>query len=212
MRIGNHLGAGNARAARAVAWLFLSVSLSLSLLVAAVLVLLRRELGRLFTSDDAVVDLVADIAPIAGATYVGIGVFFAAMGTLNGQGRPLPVALAFLCGAFVLSPSLGYVFAFVLHCCGSTQLRGIWIGFAAGYYVTIGIAGVAAMRSDWEGLARAAQKRSESASVRSETAGVLPPLAPATLAAPSEVERGEGRDGDAMRAPLLLVNGRCREV
>jgi MATE family multidrug resistance protein len=208
VRIGNHLGAGNARAARAVALLLLLISLSASLLIAALLTLLRRDLGRLFTSDEAVVGLVADIAPIAGATYAAIGVFFAAMGTLNGQGRPLPTAIAFLCGAFTLSPSLGYVFAFVLNCCGSTQLRGIWIGFAVGYYVTIAIAGAAAIRSDWEALARAAQKRSEAASFRScrsEATSVDASAVLASATAPPEVERGVGRDGDTMRAPLLPV-------
>jgi hypothetical protein len=44
------------------------------------------------------------------------------MATLNGQGRPLPVALAFFLGAFLLAPALGYVFAFVLHCCGAIKL------------------------------------------------------------------------------------------
>jgi hypothetical protein len=50
------------------------------------------------------------------------GLFYASMATLNGQGRPLPVALAFFLGAFLLAPARGYVFAFVLHCCGAIKL------------------------------------------------------------------------------------------
>ena len=47
----------------------------------------HHQIGRFFTEDPNVISLVADIAPIAAISYIGLGVFFAAMATLAGQGR-----------------------------------------------------------------------------------------------------------------------------
>ena len=49
--------------------------------------------------------MVAAITPLVAGAYTVVGLFYASMATLNGQGRPLPVALAFFFGAFLVSPS-----------------------------------------------------------------------------------------------------------
>lgn len=153
-----------------------------------------------------------------------LGAFFAAMATLQGQGRPLPAALAYLCGAFLLSPMLAYLFAFKvrLGCpldCDESPLVGLWWGFSAGYLVTVIIACTAALLSDWEALAQTAQLRSEAARVEQE----------ASLATDGNVQSGRarmapGEDEDipndllrvitaqsgvgSMRAPLVENEGR----
>ena len=70
------------------------------------------------------------------------------MACLNGQGRPLAVAVSFLCGAFLITPVSGYLLAFVAKCCGDTQLFGLWFGLICGYMVTTLISMVAVARSD----------------------------------------------------------------
>lgn len=151
-RIGYYLGAGQPTAARAVALLCLQVALCFSLAVATLMVLLRDELGHVFTTSKPVAAMVAHIAPLVGGAYALIGIFYTSMATLGGQGRPGIVAIAYLCGAFAIAPVSGYCLSFVVHCCGDTPLYGIWLGLIAGYSVTTLIAGAAVLRSDWPAL------------------------------------------------------------
>ena len=82
-----------------------------------------------------VIAMVASITPLVASAYCVIGIFYACMATLGGQGRPMPVALAFFLGAFLLAPTTGAALTFVAHCCGSVRLDGLWLGLIAGYSV-----------------------------------------------------------------------------
>jgi len=131
------------------------------------------------------------------------------MATLSGQGRPLPCALGFLLGAFLLSPTLGYVFAFVQtpfsRCplnCDASPLVGLWWGFCAGYLVTVVIVCVAVWRSDWTALAQAAQERSEVPTVS---------CAPLVDDADADPAAAEATRATAMREPLIF-SGEARGV
>jgi Na+-driven multidrug efflux pump len=163
VRVGLHLGAGAPREAKRAAALGYACCCSLALLVSAALVLLRRQLGTVFSSDANVVTMVSQIAPIVAAAYALVGLFYGSVATLNGQGRPLPVALAFLSGAFFISPAAGYVLSDRVRCCAGVPLRGVWLGLVAGYSVTSTLVLIAVCRSDWPALARAAIARSRPA-------------------------------------------------
>jgi hypothetical protein len=109
-----------------------------------------------------------------------LGAMFACMGVLSGQGRPIPAAVAYLCGAFLLSPSIGALLAFVVpqHCpwdCAGSPLVGLWWGYGLGYVVTTAILCIAVWRSDWTVLAAEAQKRSEVLVINAQS-GRSPPL------------------------------------
>eukprot|EP00900_Chrysochromulina_parva_P003054 jgi/Chrpa1/1274/Chrysochromulina_OHIO_Genome00011291-RA len=209
VRIGNHLGAGDAAGARLVASLSLVMMMVLATPVSLALILLKDQLGHLFTDDANVVHYMAQVLPIVGGVYLVMGVFFAAMATLSGQGRPLPCALGFLLGAFLLSPTLGYVFAFVQtpfsRCplnCDASPLVGLWWGFCAGYLVTVVIVCVAVWRSDWTALAQAAQERSEVPTVS---------CAPLVDDADADPAAAEATRATAMREPLIF-SGEARGV
>ena len=160
-RMGFHLGAGRPGAARLSGILCVGVDMSLGLIVAALMVGLRHYLGCVFSSSRAVVDMVAAIAPLVAGAYCVVGLFYSSMATLGGQGRPLPVALAFFLGAFLVAPSAGYYLTFVIGCCGRVKLYGLWLGLIAGYTLTTVISGVAICKSDWHALSKQAQERSE---------------------------------------------------
>ena len=81
--------------------------------------------------------------------------------TLDGQARPVPVALAFFLGAFLVTPSLALTLTFVLHCCGDVKLYGLWIGLIVGYTLTTAISSTACACSDWERLSKQALVRNE---------------------------------------------------
>ena len=92
------------------------------------------------------------------------------MACLNGQGRPLAVAVSFLCGAFLITPVSGYLLAFVARCCGDTQLFGLWFGLICGYMVTTLISMVAVARTG----APSRRRRSAAPSARRRAASTRP--------------------------------------
>jgi MATE family multidrug resistance protein len=210
-RMGFHLGAGRPHAARLISWLCLYVQMSLGLVVAALLVGLREEIGRVFSSSEAVVHMVGAIAPLVGAAYLLVGLFYSSMATLGGQGRPLPVALAFFLGAFLISPTTSYLLAFVAGCCGEVKLYGLWIGLIGGYTVTTFVSITAVYLSDWELISKQAQARSEarqSADTPVGHGGASDGAAPA--AHDSSSSRGDSNSN--MAAPLLLNTALQRQL
>lgn len=60
--------------------------------------------------------------PLVAGAYCLVALFYAAMATLGGQGRPAPVALAFFCGAFFIAPTSGYALTFVACAASSPPL------------------------------------------------------------------------------------------
>mmetsp|Transcript_28048 Transcript_28048/g.85693 ORF Transcript_28048/g.85693 Transcript_28048/m.85693 type:complete len:595 (-) Transcript_28048:65-1849(-) len=162
IRTSHHLGAGSPHVARQVAMLGYACCCGLAMLVSLTLLLTRNLIGAIFSSDAAVITMTAEITPIVAGAYILVGIFYGSVATLNGQGRPLPVALAFLLGAFLISPCAGYVLAERLDCCSGVALRGIWLGLIAGYFVTSTLVLVAVCRSDWNELSLRAIARNES--------------------------------------------------
>ena len=88
------------------------------------------------------------------------------------------MALAFLLGAFLISPALGAILSFVGDCCGGVELYGLWLGLIGGYTVTTVLALFATLKADWPRLACLAQKRSEAVPAaedcRDDCQGVVP--------------------------------------
>ena len=216
-RMGYHLGAGNPRAARRTAWMCLAIMMSIGLAVAATMVAVRNEAGHIFSNDARVIAMVAAITPLVASAYCIVGVFYASMAILGGQGRPLPVALAFFLGAFLIAPTSGYLLTFVVHCCGAVLLYGLWFGLIAGYTITTLISSAAVLISDWPLIAKQAQERSEALPrpshrpVYCESGGDVPPAGPpnpadAACCDPNRPSRGPpSRCGASshMEAPLL---------
>jgi MATE family multidrug resistance protein len=146
VRIGNHLGANQPRRARLVSQLCLASCLATGAVVAVVIISARHVLGRVYSDDPAVVDLTAQIAVLLGSCYLLLSLFFTAIATLQGLGRPGVIAVAFVLGAWGVSVPLAYVFTFR---CGM-GLLGLWKGLTVGYAVITLITGVAALRTDWD--------------------------------------------------------------
>ena len=115
-RLGYHLGAGDSKSAKKVAWICLGLSEAIAFAVAATMVAIRNDIGKLFSNDERIVHTVAAIVPLVAGAYCLVGCFYATMAVLGAQGRPQPVALAFFLGAFLIAPSSGYALTFVVHC------------------------------------------------------------------------------------------------
>lgn len=109
---------------------------------------MKDTLGFIFSSDAAVVAQIACVAPYAGAAYAICGLTFPCIGALTGQGRPNWTAVAFLFGAFLFNPLLGWL----LGIWANMGIVGIWIALCVGYAVTTATFGAVCM-SQWDTLA-----------------------------------------------------------
>ena len=163
VRIGELLGAGRPARAALVARAMLALAAGVGLFVGVVFVLARGVVGRVFSSDPVVIALASQVAALVGAAYAAMSVFYSAMAALSGQGRPAPVAVAFLVGAWFVAVPLAYALAFVRAVEVTPRLLGLWAGLTAGYGVVTAIAGWAAWKTDWPRMARLARERAEAA-------------------------------------------------
>lgn len=150
-RVGNLIGEGNQGQLRPAILSALILGALLMSLSAAVFVLLRAQLPRLYTSDGEVVALAAAILPLAGAFQVSDGTQVIAGGLLRGMGKPSAAAWMNLAGYYGFALPLGYWLAFEQ----GWGLTGIWVALAIG--LTLVAAGLVAwvvrlLRRPWAEL------------------------------------------------------------
>lgn len=171
VRVGFFLGEGSPRKARAVTALAGWVSLCVGVLISCALVLLRDDLGKIFSSDPEVWRLTSSLCWLVGPTYICLCVFFVCVASLQGQGRPLALAASFAVGAWGVSVPASWYFAF-----GGPdwQLWGVWLGLVLGYSVITAMCLFFTCRSDWEAMAREALVRGGKKRTKQEDAAKDP--------------------------------------
>ena len=101
--------------------------------------------------------MTSKLCTLVGALFLVMALFYSSMATLQGQGRPAPIAVSFLVGAWGVCVPLAYALAFKFK----LDLLGLWLGMAGGYFVVTVIASYAAFRTDWAAMAELAQARSK---------------------------------------------------
>lgn len=144
-RVGNLLGArdakGAARAANTAAWL----SMMLGVVVLAILMISKDHFAKIFNNDAAVVRLTAEVLPFVALFQIADGLNCSCGGSLRGMGRQHIGAavniISYYCGALPLGIWLAF------HGWG---LMGLWVGQCIALYL-VGILewGIVAW-SNWE--------------------------------------------------------------
>lgn len=127
-RVGNLLGAGRPRAAQRAAWVAIALGAAVMSLSAALFVLGRQWLPRIYTNEAEVIALSISILPIAAAFQIFDGVQVVGCGVLRGMGRTRPAAWFNLIGYWVIGLPLGGWLALR----AGFGLGGIWWGLATG--------------------------------------------------------------------------------
>ena len=165
VRIGYHLGRGDAHAAKTAMWLVVSASVASTVLIVAVLWPLRWQLCEMITDD-------AKTLPVAvmvvAAAFVGAGlsqiVSIGTSGVLSGQGRTFVTTL--LSFGFELPTSIGGTALLVYV----AKLRGpdglLWITWASAGFSLVEILVLAVVIlccGSWARYAKEAQERQEAA-------------------------------------------------
>lgn len=74
MRVGNELGAGNARSAAFSATVATVVSTIISVLIAVLIMLFRDKISYIFTGGEVVANAVSDLCPLLATSIVVSGV------------------------------------------------------------------------------------------------------------------------------------------
>ncbi|KAI9179071.1 ethionine resistance protein [Blastocladiella emersonii ATCC 22665] len=127
-RVGNFLGAGNAKAASHTMATSIVVGLAASLVISVLLFSFRYQVPYIFTSDADVIALAASVIPIltlfqfADASVCIIG------GAIRGCGKQKVGAMFNLGAYYLLGIPLGLILTFV----AKVGLSGMWWGLAAG--------------------------------------------------------------------------------
>lgn len=88
----------------------------------------RKVWGHLFSSDPAIIDLVAVVLPLAAVFQLFDGIGAVGGGALRGCGRQKLGAVANLTGYYVLGLPLGALFTFHF----GMKLLGLWLGLTVG--------------------------------------------------------------------------------
>lgn len=134
VRVGNLLGEGRPEAAQTSAHTALKLCVGTSLASAAVFILGRSALPRLYTDDPAVLAMAASILPVAAAFQVMDGLQAVGGGVLRGMGRPLPAVAFNLLSYAALTLPLAYFLGLKT----SVGVVGIWYAYALGLAVVAG--------------------------------------------------------------------------
>eukprot|EP00669_Euglena_mutabilis_P010004 TRINITY_DN479_c0_g1_i2.p2 TRINITY_DN479_c0_g1~~TRINITY_DN479_c0_g1_i2.p2 ORF type:complete len:155 (+),score=34.87 TRINITY_DN479_c0_g1_i2:672-1136(+) len=138
-------------------------------------VLFRKQVGRIFTDDPAVLDIIADISVVAAGCYVLLCLGLTSLATLDAQGRPGTMALAFFVGGWVVALPLAWLLAFRVD----LGVTGLWYGMAGGYGTILLLSLFNVVRANWDALASRAASRNAATSLDDEAFDTdAPPEAP----------------------------------
>ncbi|KAI9679571.1 MAG: hypothetical protein M1817_005593 [Caeruleum heppii] len=144
-RVGNLLGARNAkgaaRAANTAAWL----SMLIGAVVLAVLLGVKDFYARIFNDDERVVRLTAEVMPYVALFQIADGLNGSCGGSLRGMGRQHIGAAVNIISYYAGALPLGIYLAF--HGWG---LQGLWVGQCIALYIVGSLEWLIVAVSDWE--------------------------------------------------------------
>lgn len=166
-RVGNLLGARNAkgaaRAANVAAWL----SMVMGVLVLIVLMAVKDFYAKIFNDDVNVIRLTAEVMPYVALFQIADGLNGSCGGSLRGMGRQHIGAAVNIVSYYMGALPLGIWLAF--HGWG---LAGLWVGQCIALYLVGAIEWVIVAWSDWEYQVEKAFERMDSGE-RAEIGGGL---------------------------------------
>jgi MATE family multidrug resistance protein len=156
-RVGNLLGARNAkgaaRAANVAAWL----SMVMGMLVLIVLMAVKDFYAKIFNDDVNVIKLTAEVMPYVALFQIADGLNGSCGGSLRGMGRQHIGAAVNIVSYYMGALPLGIWLAF--HGWG---LAGLWVGQCIALYLVGGIEWIIVAWSDWEYQVKKAFERMDS--------------------------------------------------
>ncbi|XP_024177905.1 protein DETOXIFICATION 49 [Rosa chinensis] len=145
-RVGNELGADRPKQALMASVVALACAIFTGIVAMSFMIGMRNVWGGMFTSDQAIISLVASVLPVVGLCELGNCPQTTVCGVLRGCARPTLAAYINF-GSFY---GVGLPAALMLGFGVELGLLGLWLGLLAAQMVCFGIMVVALLRTDWE--------------------------------------------------------------
>ncbi|XP_061575958.1 multidrug and toxin extrusion protein 1-like [Cololabis saira] len=159
VRVGNALGAGNTRQAKLSCKVPIVCAFAIACFVGLCFAIGRNVIGYVFTSDQEIVERVADVIYISGFMHVGDATAAVAAGGLRGAGKQLFGAACNFVGFYIIGFPIGVSLMFAAN----MGIEGFWLGLTICVVLQAACFITFLCKLDWK-------KASEEACVR---AGVL---------------------------------------
>ncbi|KAL9227807.1 hypothetical protein vseg_003457 [Gypsophila vaccaria] len=158
-RIGHELGADNPHRAQRIAVIGLVSAIALGLTAFVFTVAVRSVWGKMYTSEDDILNLVAIALPVLGFCEIGNCPQTALCGVLTGSARTRSGAkINFIAFYMVGMPvALGMAFGF------KVGFVGLWVGLAAAQAACMGMMIHTLMTTDWKHQAKRSEELTRSA-------------------------------------------------
>ncbi|KAJ6444481.1 Multi antimicrobial extrusion protein [Purpureocillium lavendulum] len=156
-RVANLIGAGLVDAAKITAKVTFVAACLIGVLNLTIYSTLRYHLPILFTNDDEVIALVAQVLPLVAVMQVFDGLSAGAHGLLRGIGKQSIGGPANLIAYYVISLPISLGLAFGLN----WRLEGLWAGVTVGLIVVSLIEYIYLLKTDWHKAAAEAEARNQ---------------------------------------------------
>ena len=155
IRVGQLVGEHRPTDARRSSQSSFILSSSTQVVLIAILLPCKDILGDLFSSDEDVSALVADLIPISCIFMMGDAIQATTGGVLRGLGRQKLVFRLNMLGFWVLGVPLGAILTFAV----GLGVFGLWWGMVIGIYLSAALGLYFLRRVDWNNEAKKAEKR-----------------------------------------------------
>lgn len=156
IRVGQWMGEGSIENARRSSLVSFLLATGVQLALIAIVLPCKDWLGKAFSSDDEVAELVSTLIPISCVFMMGDAAQATVGGVMRGLGRQRMVLYLNMLAFWVLAIPVGALLTFV----GNSGVAGLWWGYVLGIY-SASIIGVLVLkfRISWEKEAKNATKR-----------------------------------------------------
>lgn len=168
-RLGNLLGARDSRGASRSAHSAAILSVIFGTLILTILMVAKRDVGRLFNDDERVIDLVAEIMPYVALFQIADGLNGSCGGALRGMGRQWIGAVVNCISYYGCALPGGIYLAF--HGWG---LQGLWLGQCVALFIVGILEWIIVGLSNWDKEVTKASNRLEDGGMGRGGYGTIP--------------------------------------
>ncbi|KAJ6855277.1 protein DETOXIFICATION 29-like [Populus alba x Populus x berolinensis] len=155
VRISNELGAAHPRTAKFSLVVAVVSSFIIGLVIAAILIIFRKTYPSLFSSDEAVQDLVRDLTPLLALCIVIDNIQPVLSGVAIGAGWQAVVAYVNIACYYIFGIPLGLILGFKVD----LGVKGIWYGMLSGTVLQTLILFLIIYKTNWNKEASIAEDR-----------------------------------------------------
>ena len=157
--VGQSLGAGNKKNAFAYMRATLLLAILISLFLSAIMVILRYQVSRLFTADEAVIEIAADNLIIVSIIFISDGILCMLKGTLMGMGYQKYSATLFFIGYWLVTIPLSTMLVIGF----GKGINYVWGMKLVGSLIILGGSTLVVVRTNWDNLVISVKDRLDKA-------------------------------------------------